>query len=275
MPSNFSLDAYLARIGCERPVTPDLTSLRRLQAAHVRAIPFEGIDPLVGTPVSLDAASVWRKLVESRRGGYCFEQNALFKTALEAIGFKTTGLGARVRWMSPPDSPLGPREHMLIKVDLPEGPFLADVGFGACLIDAPLPLATGQEHRTEMGAFRLDANDGLYWLNTKQPGGWRVMYAFNLEPQIAADYELGNWYTATNPRAPFVSFLIVERLGADRRHKLVNTRYIVEARDGEPESVTPLASSAELGRVLGEVFGIVPPVPIERLYAKVADSAER
>ena len=113
--------------------TPDLKSLQRLQAAHVRAIPFEGIDPLVGTPVSLDAASVWRKLVESRRGGYCFEQNALFKTALEAIGFKTTGLGARVRWMSPPDSPLGPREHMLIKVDLPEGPFLADVGFGACL----------------------------------------------------------------------------------------------------------------------------------------------
>ena len=103
MPSNFSLDAYLAQIGCERPVTPDLTTLRRLQAAHVRAIPFEGIDPLVGTPVSLDAASVWRKLVESRRGGYCFEQNALFKTALEAVGFKTTGLGARVRWMSPPD----------------------------------------------------------------------------------------------------------------------------------------------------------------------------
>jgi N-hydroxyarylamine O-acetyltransferase len=204
--SNFSLDAYLARIDCERPVAPDLTSLRRLHAAHVRAIPFEGIDPLVGAPVSLDAASVWRKLVESRRGGYCFEQNALFKTALEAIGFKTTGLGARVRWMSPPDSPLGPREHMLIKVDLPEGPFLADLGFGACLIDEPLPLATGREHRTEMGAFRLDAYNGNYWLNAKQPGGWRVMYAFDLEPQIAADYELGNWYTATNPRAPLSVF---------------------------------------------------------------------
>ena len=158
---------------------------------------------------------------------------------------------------------------MLIKVDLPEGPFLVDVGFGACLIDAPLPLAVGDEHRTAMGVFRLEAKDGYYWLSAKQPGGWRVMYAFNLEPQIAADYEVGNWYTSTSPRAPFVSFLIVERLAADRRHKLVNTRYIVEARDGEAESEITLASPAELGSKLAEIFGIVPPVPLEVLFAKI------
>jgi N-hydroxyarylamine O-acetyltransferase len=131
MSESFSLDRYLARVGYRGPVAPDLATLRGLKAAHVQTIPFEGIDPLLGRPVNLDAASVWRKLVESRRGGYCFEQNHLFKAALDAIGFTSIGLAARVRWMSPRDAPLGPREHMLLKVDLPEGPFLADVGFGA------------------------------------------------------------------------------------------------------------------------------------------------
>ena len=121
MSNDFGLESYLVRIGHSGAVKPDLATLTALHTAHVNAIPFEGIDPLLGRPVLLDLPSVQAKLVDSRRGGYCFEQNALFKTALEHIGFAVTGLCGRVRWMSPPDSPLGPKVHMLLKVDLPEG----------------------------------------------------------------------------------------------------------------------------------------------------------
>src|ERR1700746_504244 len=131
MQNEFQLDNYLARIGYEGPLEPTYKTLAALQTAHLDAIPFEGIDPLLGRPVKLDLASVQAKLVDSRRGGYCFEQNTLFKAALEALGSRVRGFGARVGWMSPPDSPLGPRVHMLLRVDLPEGPHLADVGFGA------------------------------------------------------------------------------------------------------------------------------------------------
>ena len=97
MSNEFRLVNYLARIGFGGTVEPNLATLSAIHAAHVDAIPFEGFDPLLRRPVNLDLASVQEKLVDSRRGGYCFEQNVLFKAALEAIGFKVTGLSGRVR----------------------------------------------------------------------------------------------------------------------------------------------------------------------------------
>ena len=269
MAEGFDLQKYLARVGHADDVKPDLATLSALHAAHVDAIPFEGLDPLLGRPVALDLAALQAKLIDSPRGGYCFEQNALFKAALEEIGFTVTGLGARVRWMSPPEAPLGPREHMLLKVDLPEGAYLADVGFGACVMDGPLRFETGLEQATALGTYRLDGTDGLYTLNAKQPDGYRTMYAFNLEPQIAADYELGNWYTSTSPKAPFVHVLIMERVAPDRRHKLINRRYLIEARDGALVEERTLADADELAGVLDAVFGVTPPVPMEALFDRL------
>ncbi len=266
----FHLDQYLSRIGYSGPINADLTTLSGIHAAHVNAIPFEGIDPLVGRPVKLDLASLHDKLIMGKRGGYCFEQNAILKAALEQIGFTVTGLAGRVRWMSPPDAPLGPRNHMLLKVDLPEGAFLADVGFGACLLETPLRLAAGVEQSTGMGTFRLSEEAGLYTLHAMQPEGWRVAYVFNLEPQIASDFELGNYYTSTNPAAPFLYVLIMEKLASDKRHKLINTRYAIEGRHGHVTEERMLGSADELGRVLDEVFGVVPPVPVGELFARIS-----
>ncbi len=268
MSKDFRLENYLARIGFHGPAEPNLTTLAAIHAAHVNAIPFEGFDPLLRRPVKLDLASLQEKLVESRRGGYCFEQNALLKAALEEIGFKVAGLGGRVRWMSPPDSPLGPREHMLLKVELPDGPFLADVGFGACVLDSPLPFRTDVEQRTAMGAYRLTTTDGLFSLSARRSADWRTMYVFNLEPQIQSDYELGNWYTSTNPRAPFLSTLIMERVSSDKRYKLVNRKFMIEARDGEVVLERSIGSADEMLRVLDETFNVTPPAPIDEIFAR-------
>lgn len=269
MASEFRLDRYLARIGYAGELAPDLATLAALQAAHVDAIPFESFDPLLRRPVPLDLASLQAKLVDGRRGGYCFEQNLLFKAVLEAIGFAVTGLTARVRWMSPADSPLGPREHMLLKVDLPEGPYLADAGFGACLLDAPLQLRTDIDQPTAMGTYRLSEADGHYWLSARQPDGWRVKYVFDLQPQIQADYELGNWYTSTSPLAPFISVLIMERLARDKRYKLIDRRFVVEHRDGDVASERVLGSPEEMRQLLEETFNVVPPAPVEEIFARL------
>lgn len=266
---DFRLNKYLARIGIDGTLRADLATLTAIHAAHVNAIPFEGLDPLLGRPVKLDLASVQDKLVDSRRGGYCFEQNTLLKAALEQIGFEVTALGARVRWMSPPESPLGPRTHMLLKVDLDDGSYLADVGFGACVLDMPLRFATDVEQRTAMGTYRLSEADGLFSLNARQPGGWRTGYSFNLEPQIQSDHELGSWFTSTSPLAPFVSTLIMERISGDKRYKLVNRRLAIEERDGNVVVEKPVGSAEELGRILDETFGVAPPVPANELFARL------
>ena len=268
MSDDFNLPAYLDRIGYHGSVKADLVTLTALHAAHVDKIPFEGMDPFLRRPVDIGLGSIQQKLVNSRRGGYCFEQNTLFKAALEAIGFSVTGLGGRVRWMSQPGSPLGPREHMILSIDLPEGAFIADVGFGACLLDRPLPLHGDSEHMTAMGTFRLTENDGMFSLSARQPVGWRKAYVFNLEPQISSDFELGNWYTSTSPRVPFQRTLIIERLANDRRYKLINNRFLVETRDGEICSERIISSAIDFALILDEIFYITPPIPAEQIFSR-------
>jgi N-hydroxyarylamine O-acetyltransferase len=268
MPDTFRLTEYLKRIGVEGAVKADFTTLAAIHAAHVDAIPFEGLDPFLGRPVKLDLDGLQEKMLSHRRGGYCFEQNTLLKAALEAIGFSVTGLAARVRWMAPPDSPLGPRSHMLLKIDLPEGPYLADVGFGAFLLDRPLPLETNVEHGTAMGRFQLTETAGLLSLNVRQPAGWRTAYVFNLEPQFPSDYELANWYTSTSPKVPFMGTLIMERLTRDRRYKLVNNRLIIEACNGEVASERLIGSAEEFGQFLEQTFHISPPAPPQEIFAR-------
>jgi N-hydroxyarylamine O-acetyltransferase len=269
MMHEFRLDDYLARIGFRGSAEPNFATLAALHCHHVNAIPFEGLDPFLGLPVNLDLGTLQRKLVHGRRGGYCFEQNILFKAALETIGFKVTGLAARVLWMSPPNSPLGPKTHMLLKVELPDGPRLADVGFGACLMDTPLKFQTDIEQRTAMGTYRLSEADGLFCLSAIQRAGWRRMYTFNLEPQIQSDYEIGSWFAATHLAAPFSSTLIMERVSDEKRYKLVNRKFAIEARDGQPLDERALGSAAEMRQALEETFNIVPPVPVEQVFSRL------
>ena len=269
VPHEFRLHDYLARIGVRGKVEPDLPTLSAIHAAHVDAIPFEGLDPLLRRPVKLDIASLQEKLVDGRRGGYCFEQNLLFKAALEAIGFQVTALSARVRWMSPPESPLGPREHITLMVELPDGSYLVDVGFGACVMDSPLQLKTDMEQATAMGTYRLSESDGLFSLSVRQPPGWRTMYAFDLVPQIQSDYELGNWYTSTSPLVPFTRMLVLERVSGDRRYKLVNLSLRIEARDGQAISERSIGNAAELRQVLEETFNVTPPTPVEEIFDRI------
>jgi N-hydroxyarylamine O-acetyltransferase len=269
MSNEFRLENYLARIGYGGTVKADLPTLTALHALHADAIPFEGFDPWLRRPVKLDLASVQAKMVDGRRGGYCFEQNALFKAALEAIGYAVTGLAGRVRWMSPPDSPLGPKAHMMLKIDLDEGAYLADAGFGVCLLDAPLKLETDVDQRTAMGTYRLTRSDGLLSLSAKRPQGWRTMYVFDLQPQIPADYALGNWFTSTSPLTPFTNRLIMERLSSDRRYKLVDRTFSIEAREGEVVAERELASASDLHEVIEGTFKIAPPATAEEIFRRI------
>jgi len=128
MSTEFRLKPYLTRIGFEGAEAPDLATLKALHACHVKAIPFESFDPLLGRPVQLGLGALQGKLVDSRRGGYCFEQNTLLATALHALGFEVTLLAARVRFGA---TRVLPRTHMVLKVASEDAEWLADVGFGA------------------------------------------------------------------------------------------------------------------------------------------------
>jgi N-hydroxyarylamine O-acetyltransferase len=131
------LDAYFARIGYGGPWTPTLEMLHAITFHHATSIPFENLDVRLGRGISLAPADIFRKLVTHRRRGYCFEQNTLLLLVLQALGFRGTPLGARVRGQIPRDV-VPARTHLFLCVHLADGDWLTDVGTGGSPLTAAI-----------------------------------------------------------------------------------------------------------------------------------------
>jgi N-hydroxyarylamine O-acetyltransferase len=135
------LKAYAQRIAFSGDLSPSAECLRELHLAHAQHVPFENIDVLLRRPIRLDIESLQKKLVEDRRGGYCFEQNTLFAAVLEAIGFRVTRQAARVRLGA---AGIASRSHMLLAVEAGGQKWLVDVGFGGEALLLPIPWRIGE-----------------------------------------------------------------------------------------------------------------------------------
>jgi N-hydroxyarylamine O-acetyltransferase len=249
------LPAYLARIGYEGTLDPTLETLKSLHFAHASTIPFENLDILLGRGISLDPADLQAKLVTARRGGYCFEQNALFAAVLESLGFPLRRLAARVQFGA---TEIRPRTHMLLEVEVENEPWLVDVGFGSTGPRYPVALRRGEPDHQGAWTYRVKNEGDAFVLQSHEPDGWLDLYVFTREPQYAVDYVIANHYMATHPHSPFVQNLIVQKGSLSSRLNLHN---------GELTEVTPagttVATVAEDDSLLGllaDRFGLeLPP----------------
>jgi N-hydroxyarylamine O-acetyltransferase len=254
LPRAFDLDAYLERIGYAGPRAATMETLGELHRLHPAAIPFENLNPLLRLPVALDVESLQAKMVAGHRGGWCFEQNALFRHALEALGFSVTGLGARVIWNVPAGSPVGPRSHMLLLVDVGGRPYIADVGFGGNVLTSPLRLQPDGVQTTPHESHRLTPLDNGFLLEASLRGEWTQLYRFTLEPQFPSDYEVSNWYLCHHSSSFFLRMLIAARAKPEARYALRDNLLSIH-RDGQTEK-RQLTSAGELRSCLEDEFGI-------------------
>jgi N-hydroxyarylamine O-acetyltransferase len=262
MNPGFDLSAYFTRIGYDGPRAPTLETLRAIQLLHLKAIAFENLNPLLGIPVQLDVESLQRKLIKSRRGGYCFEHNGILLLALRALGYRVSGLAARVVW-NQPDRSVAPRSHMVLQVELEDSVYIADVGFGMSPT-APLRLVPDVAQATPHESFRLLRSDGHFTLQCNLKGQWTSFYLFDLQEQAAVDYQVANHYVSTWPTSHFVTSLIAARATAEGRYGLRNNRLSIHRMNGESEQRV-LTSAAEISVVLKDLFGVV--VPDEPAFA--------
>ncbi|UCD67344.1 MAG: arylamine N-acetyltransferase [Betaproteobacteria bacterium] len=115
--------AYLERIAYQGTLAPDYATLEALHLARATHIPFENLDILLDRPILLDLGSLQSKLVDARRGGYCYEHNALFASVLREIGLSVTPLAARVRHRQ---ATLLPRAHMCLWVRIDDADWIVD-----------------------------------------------------------------------------------------------------------------------------------------------------
>ncbi len=150
---------YLARIGLNQAPPLDVGGLELLQRAHLTAVPFENLDVYAkrGVTTSLD----WSlpKIVDRRRGGWCFELNGAFSSLLMELGFDVRRLGATVLLPHASDYV----SHLTLEVML-DVPYLVDVGFGDTFIK-PLRLDLQNSQDGGSGVFVITADAGYRTLS--------------------------------------------------------------------------------------------------------------
>ena len=203
--SDQQLDRYFARIGYRGSRDATLATLRALHRAHLLTIPYENLDIHLGRPITLDPQATFTKLVDERRGGWCFEMNGLFGRVLETLGFEVRYLSGAVGRATGGWRAQG--NHLVLMVRLDRA-WIADVGFGDGFL-TPLPLEPG----TLFAGFSRSrvVRDGPRWTVHSHEFGGAEGFDFTLTPRTLNQFGTQCRELQTSPESSFVKATVCER----------------------------------------------------------------
>ena len=248
------VEKYFERIGLssEPALSPEF--LAALQLAHVTTVPYENLDILLGQPIDLSVDAVYRKVVENRRGGYCFELNALLAALLRDLGFSVRDyLGRFLKG----ESGIPLRRHRIIGVMLDGVECILDVGLGQSGPRIPLVLAEGLVQEQFGESYRFERDVELGWVLLQLRGEeWQRLYSFTTEHQYEVDFIEPSFYCERHPESPFNKKEIVALKTIDGRRTIDGRSFKVFS--GETLiSIEENMSDERLIEVLRNEFGIV------------------
>ena len=248
------VEAYLARIGIDQAKEPSTAFLDELIHAHQCHVPFDNLDVSEkGLTPSLAVVDLFDKIVVRKRGGYCFELNALFGALLKALGFDVRPCMARVL-LRPIPYPL--ISHRANFVTIEGKTYLADVGFGGPM-PTFAPLVEDGATRTESGHTFTLHRHGHSW--------WDVGYTGSKEEERIVlrvcglhvgeeDFVPLSFFQAQNPESVFRLNRMANIKTEDGALDLRNNTY-TEFHGGE-KTVREIEDEAEIEQLLHEKFGI-------------------
>lgn len=253
MATNF-LDLYFERIKYSQSPVVNLQTLRELHLLHLQHIPYENIDVFCHQGVKLDLETLTRKILLRQRGGYCFEQNGLFFTALTELGFKCHANMARVHRNRPQP---GGRTHHINLVELDGQTWICDVGFGGSGFREPLMLQVDVEVEQLGEIYRLHENvEHGFYVQKKMGPAWEPLYTFKIEPAMPIDIAMASFYTSRSPDHVFLDAIIGTRMTARGRVTLSDHTFkVFDLIKGTLEKETVTDFVAYLGN-LEEHLGV-------------------
>jgi N-hydroxyarylamine O-acetyltransferase len=222
-----NIKQYLARIQYYDTPRVDLATLGKLQVAHMRAVPFENLSIPYQQPTELNESHLFTKIVEHKRGGFCYELNGLFGQLLKEIGFRVVLISAQVCQQ---DGRFGPAfDHLALLVEL-DDVFLVVVGFGDSFRQ-PLRLQERRPQGQGTTVYQLSQGGEYYLLHQQNrldptaPG--QVQYRFTRQTYQLADFTSMCVYHQTSVESHFTQKRICSRATADGRITLSNRRLLV------------------------------------------------
>src|SRR6266567_1673652 len=243
------LHDYLKRLNYHGSLEPTLLSLQALHEAHLLAVPFENLNIHLGRKILLDEEALWVKIVEQRRGGFCYELNGSFAWLLRTLGFQVELLSAGV---ANETGGFGPEfDHLTLLVHLEEE-WVADVGFGEAF-RRPLRLQAGLTQPQDGGSYRLE-REGVAWIYQEWDGVWKPAYRFTLQPHELSDFAAMCRYHQTSPESHFTQQRVCSLAKRPGRITLSDQCLITTS---EGERTERLLTDQEYRTVLAEQFGIV------------------
>ena len=248
------IDAYLARIGISQAKEPTPEFLDELIDAHQHAVPFDNLDVhTMGQTPSLGIADLFDKIVNRKRGGYCFELNAAFNALLRSLGFDSRPVMARVL-LRPIPYPLISHRANVVAIGGRE--YLADVGFGGPMANfAPL-MADGASRTEGSHTFTLHKRDDYWWEigYTGSKAEERIVLRVCTMPVGEEDFIPLSFYQANNPESVFKLNRMANIKTTDGAFDLRNNTFT--EYHGDEKAVAEI-DEVDIPALLQEKFGIV------------------
>lgn len=244
-----NIEKYLKRLNYINKISLDLETLNGLQAAHYKSIPFENLDIHYDKKIELKIPLLFQKIIENKRGGICYELNALFYQLLKEIGFDVKMISSRVY------KEIGDTEditnynpefdHMAIIATLDKQEFLIDVGFGEFSLH-PLLIKFNLALEDPLGKFSFDKFDEHYLrvneiLTENEQEKNIPQYIFEKKSRTLEEFEEMCNFHQTSPKSPFTKGLIIYFLneGTKETQKitLTNKKLKIKTLDNLSEEI--------------------------------------
>ena len=247
-----NVDAYLERIGRDhRDLLLDAASLFRLQRSHLLAVPFENLDIHWNRPIAIDTHRFYEKIVERKRGGFCYELNGLFNELLRSLGFTTRVISARVF----DGKNYGPEyDHAAIIVTIGDEEYLADVGFGDFTAE-PLKFVLDLE-QDAAGTFVIRRFDDEYLEVAKRVGEtWKSEYIFMDIGRDLNEFAGMCDFQQFSPESHFTKGKLCSIMTENGRKTLTDSKFIITENGTKTE--TFVNGEEDFDHLLAAEFGIV------------------
>jgi len=242
---------YLERIGAEL-AEPSPAALADLQRRHLLSVPFENLDIHLKRPIAPDVERFYTKIVESGRGGFCYELNGLFNELLIALGYTTRLVSARV---SDGKGAFGPEfDHAAVIVSFGSNEYLADVGFGDFTAE-PLRLATDIVQHDACGTFVIRSRaDGYFEVAERKGSNWEPEYIFMDISRDLEEFREMCDFQQYSPESHFTKGRLCSIMTHSGRKTLTDSKFIVLHNGVRTER--EIDFHKDFPKVLEDEFGI-------------------
>ena len=246
-----NVDEILDRIEYTGSREPSLDVLIALQHAYLYTVPFENLDIHARVKISLDTQKFYDKIILNHRGGFCYENNALFSFLLDALGYDVSILAAKMtdRNINSPGY-----SHMVLRVKLDQD-YLVDVGNGKSVRD-PMPIPGEVVSRSEGIRYKVGQysdNEYALFYRTDETD-WLPRFVFSTDHRHLEEFSEMCHYHQTSPASIFTQQRLVTL--ATPKGRITMTDDTLTITEDDNEVTQPVESKAQMEEILKKYFKI-------------------